>query len=119
MQPKSEKMNTHTEFVATAQRGEEENLHFQRRSPDVHRTIDHEGAVRHEQHRSAFKAGMQDKVKQELYAPLHSLTAAELFAYILRGVVSDSEGVGCVQLPCFAPLLLMHKALPVEGQFLL
>ncbi len=47
------------------------------------------------------------------------MTATELFTYVLRGVISDSEDVGCLQLPCFAPLLLMHKALPVEGQFLL
>ena len=65
------------ELSAATQRSVQQHLHFQWCSPDVHRTVNHEGTVRHEQHRSSFKGGMQHKVQQQLNTALHSLTGGE------------------------------------------
>ena len=66
-----------------------------------------------------FLRGCTQSARNEEFGSGAHTTAAELFNYILRGVLSESEDVGCLQLPCFAPILLMHKTQPVEGQFLL
>ena len=49
------------------------------------------------------------------------ITAAELFSYVMKAVLDDSAGStsGYVQTPCFAPVLLVHKTVPAEGQFLI
>ena len=65
------------QVAATAQATEQEDLHIERGPPHIHRPVDHEGAVRHEQHRRAFETGMQHEVQQLLHAPLHRLAGAK------------------------------------------
>ena len=45
---------------------EQQHFHFQRCAPHIHGAINHEGAVRNEQHWCAFEAGMEYQVQQQL-----------------------------------------------------
>ncbi len=62
---------------AAAQGCEQQHLHFQRCSPDIHGAINHEGAVRNKEHRCAFEARMEHQVQQQLQPALNTLTASE------------------------------------------
>ena len=65
------------QLIAAAQAAKQQHLHLQGRAPDIHRAVNHEGAVGHKQHRCAFKGGVQHQVEQQLHAPLHVLVGAE------------------------------------------
>ena len=65
------------QLIAAAQAAKQQHLHLQGGAPDIHRAVNHEGAVGHKQHRCAFKRGVQHQVEQQLHAPLHVLVGAE------------------------------------------
>ena len=65
------------QFNAASQSCKQQHFHFQGCSPDIHRTINHEGAVRDEQHRGALKAGVKNEVEEQMQTALNLLTASE------------------------------------------
>ena len=80
------------ELAAATEAAIEQDFDLKRCPPDVHGAVNHEGAVRHEEHRSALKGGVQNEIEQELDAALDFLAGAELVVLAAFDVEPAEDG---------------------------
>jgi len=66
------------QLAAGFEAAEQQHLYLQRGTPHIHGAIDQEGALGHQQHRSAVKAWLQHQIQQALQTTLHPLAHAEI-----------------------------------------
>ena len=63
---------------AAAECSKEQHFHFQWSTSYVPGAINHEGAVRNEQHRCALETWVKNEIEQQLQTTLHLRTSTEI-----------------------------------------